>query len=235
MRALAIIPARGGSKRLSGKNIKPLLGRPLLAYAIEAARGARGAARCVVSSDDEEILAIARAIDPQLVLRRPDELAQDDSPSIDAVRHAVAELEAAGEAHFDATVIIQATNPLVLPEDIDRCLAQVAAGADSAVTVRSVGPLHPAKLKRLRDGWVEPYFPSAAEIEGTRGQDLDAAYVRTGSVYATSRAVLDRNSLYGDRIAGVAVGRERSADIDDEFDFALAEFLLLRQRAAKTS
>ncbi len=228
MTSLVVIPARGGSKRLPRKNVRLLLGRPLLSYAVDAAMGARLATRCVVSSEDPEVLAIVRAIDPRLALARPPELARDDSPSIDAVRHAVRTLEAAGEGPFDATAIVQATNPLVSSADIDSCLEAVAAGAHSAVTIVPVGPVHPAKLKRLRGNWLEPYFAQAAETEGARGQDLAPAYVRSGSVYATARAVLDRNSLYGERVAGVVVPRDRAVDIDEEVDFVLAEVLLSR-------
>ncbi len=230
MRVLLIIPARGGSKRLPHKNTIPLLGRPLLAYAVDAARRSRLGTRCVVSSDDEQILAFAREIDPSLPLVRPAELARDDSPTIDAIRHAVAFLEGAGEARFDAAVTVQATNPLVVPADIDACIERLAAGADSAVTITRVGPMHPSKFKRVSDGWLVPYFSESVEIPGGRGQDLPDAFLRNGSVYATRREILDRNILYGDRVAGVEVARERFVDIDEPSDLAYAEFLLTRRR-----
>lgn len=227
-RCLAIVPARSGSKRIPQKNTRLLSGRPLVEYAIRATMASAAVTRCVVSSDDPRVLAIAAEIDPALALPRPSEIATDESLTIETVNHALAMLEQGGETYFDATIIVQPTAPLVLASDIDRCVEKVRKGADSAVTITRVGPLHPSKLKCLHDGWLEPYFADAPEKEGTRGQELSPAFLRSGSVYVTRREVLLSGSIYGRRVAGVEVPRERSIDIDDLFDWEIAEFLLTR-------
>src|SRR5690242_10037391 len=116
---LGIIPARAGSKRLPGKNIRPLAGKPLVAWTIDAAREALGIDRFVVSSDSEEVLSIAHRCDPKLPLRRPEALANDTSLAIEYVRHALQELEGRGEGPFSVVVILQPTSPFTLTSDID--------------------------------------------------------------------------------------------------------------------
>lgn len=135
MRVLGIIPARAGSKRLPRKNVRLLGGRPLVLWAIEAARAARAIDRLVVSSDDEEVLELARACDPTLALQRPPELAGDTSPAIDYVRHALRSLEV-DEGRFDAVTILQPSSPFTRAEDIDGTIALLReSGADSAVSI----------------------------------------------------------------------------------------------------
>ena len=119
MRTLGIIPARAGSKRVVEKNLRLLGGKPLVAWAIEAARGARRINRLVVSSDDERVLEIAGGYDPHLPLRRPAEFATDTAPAIDYVRHAMWEVEQAEGVDFDAVAIVQPSSPFTLPADID--------------------------------------------------------------------------------------------------------------------
>ena len=149
LRVLGIVPARAGSQRVPGKNVRLLRGKPLVAWAIEAARGARRLDRLVVSSDDERVLKIARDYDPRLPLRRPGELAGNESLAIDFVRHALTELEAVAQSTFDAVAIVQPSSPFTLPEDIDATIDLLtASGADSAVSVVEVEhALHPAQIR----------------------------------------------------------------------------------------
>lgn len=226
---LGIIPARGQSKRLPRKNLSLLGGKPLLAWAIEAARQARHPSRLIVSSDDAEILALAGNYDQRLPLVRPAELAADDSPAIDYVRHALSTLERDGQVRFDVVVILQATSPFTLPEDIDRTIELLlASGAETAVSVMKVDhAVHPVKLKTMSGDRLLPY------LEEERGRmaaaDLPEVFVRNCSVYATRRAVIESGRIIGDDCRGYVMPRERSLDINESLDLELAEFLLSRQ------
>jgi CMP-N,N'-diacetyllegionaminic acid synthase len=229
VRVLGIIPARGGSKRVPRKNLRPLGGRPLVAWAIDAARAATGLSACVVSSDDDEVLALAAAVAPELALRRPEAISGDRAPAIDYVRHALELLEGeGGHARFDAVCIVQPSSPFTRAEDIDATIALLArTGADSAVTVMKLDhAIHPAKLKTLDGDRLRPYL----EEEGGRMADheLPSLYVRNCSVYVSSRRTIEAGDLIGADSRGHVMPRERSVDINDELDLAFAEFLFAR-------
>ncbi len=227
-RVLAIVPARGGSKRVPRKNLRLLGGTPLVVRAIQAARAARRVARVVVSSDDPEVLALACAVDPALALARPAEISGDFAPAIDYVRHALATLEAAGEPRYDVIAIIQPSSPLTLPEDIDATLELLErSGADSAVTVMKLDhAVHPVKLKVLQGDRLMPY------LEEERGRmaehELPVLYVRNCAVYATRRSAVEAGQIIAADCRGHVMPRERSVDINDELDFKFAEFLLAK-------
>ncbi|HTM54643.1 MAG TPA: acylneuraminate cytidylyltransferase family protein [Pirellulales bacterium] len=225
---MGIIPARRGSKRLPRKNVRPLGGKPLVAWIIEAARLAKRLDRVVVSSDDPEVLQVASTYDRTLPLERPADLATDQSPAIDFVRHAL-ERTASGDQPFDAIAILQPTSPFTLPDDIDRTIELLErSGADSAVTVMRLDhAIHPAKLKSLSGDRLLPY------LEEERGRmaahELPDVYVRNCSVYVTRRATIERGQVIGDDCRAYVMPRERSLDINDEQDFLFAEFLLSKQ------
>jgi CMP-N-acetylneuraminic acid synthetase len=229
-KVLGIVPARGGSKRVPRKNLRLLGGKPLVARSIETALASRRLARVVVSSDDEEVLEIARSYDSSLPLRRPAELSTDTSLAIDFVRHALATLEEAGEGPFDVVAIIQPSSPFTEPEDVDGVLDLLAAGgAESAVSVVEVEhALHPAKLKIMRGDRLLPYF----EEERLRmaAHELPRVFVRNCSVYASRRAVHDAGKILGDDCRGYVMPRERSIDVNDELDWEFAAFLVARKR-----
>jgi CMP-N,N'-diacetyllegionaminic acid synthase len=231
MRVLGIIPARGGSKRVVEKNLRFLGGKPLVAWAIEAACRSKCIDRLVVSSDDERILEIARGYDPRLPLRRPAELATDTALAIDYVRHAMREIEQAEAIVFDAVVIVQPSSPFTLSVDIDATIGLLdASGADTAVSVVEVAhDLHPAKFKVLNGNRLAPYFEE--ERGRMAAHELPHVYVRNCSVYATSRRTIERGQMIGDDCRGYVMPRDRSLDINDERDIAFAEWLLERQSA----
>jgi CMP-N-acetylneuraminic acid synthetase len=226
---LGIIPARGGSKRLPRKNVRLLGGKPLVAWAIEAAQGARRLARLVVSSDDREVLDVARSYESRLALVRPAEISGDEAPAIDYVRHALAELEGAGQGPFDAIVILQPSSPFTLSADIDATVDLLASsGADSAVSVMQLDhAIHPFKMKVLDGNRLLPF------LEEERGRmaahELPEIYVRNCSVYATRRKSVERAQVIGDDCRGYVMPRERSLDINEELDLLFAEFVLSRR------
>lgn len=229
MRVLGIVPARAGSVRVRRKNLRPLGGRPLVEWVIRTARSASTLDRLVVSSDDPDVLALADRLAPGSALIRPPEFATAEAPAIAYVRHALAVEEAAGQL-FDAVAILQPTSPFTEPADIDAAVALLCStGADSVVTVvRVAHDIHPLKLKTLDGDRLLPY------LEEERGRmaeaDLPAVYVRNCAVYVSSRHTIDAGDLLGTDSRGYVMPRERSIDINDEFDFALAELLLNRIR-----
>ncbi len=229
MPTLGIIPARAGSKRLPRKNVLPLAGKPLVCWVIEAARGARSLNRLVVSSDDQEVLTLARGYAENLPLHRPTELAQDTSPAIDYVRHALVELEAAGEGPFDTVVILQPSSPLTRPEDIDAAVDLLEqSGADTAVSVVKLDhAIHPLKLKVMQDDRLLPYLEE--EHGRMAAHELPTLYVRNCAVYATRRHVIDSGQIIGPDCRGYVMPRERSLDINDELDYRFARFMVQEQ------
>ena len=231
MRTLGVIPARGGSKRVPRKNVRPLAGKPLVAWSIECALSARSLSQVVVSSDDDEVLAIARGYDPALALRRPAELSTDLAPAIDYVVHALRSLESAGAPRFDAIAILQPSSPLTWPADVDATVALLeASGADSAVTVMEVDhAFHPLKFKTLAGDRLLPYFED--EKGRMAAHEMPLVYVRNCSVYAARRELVDQGEIIGPDCRGHVMPRGRSIDINDELDWEFARFLCERGHA----
>lgn len=226
MKSLAIVPARAGSKRLPKKNLLNLGGKPLVAWAIEAALAAKRIDLTVVSTDDPGVLAVARGCPGAVAIERPAALAHDESPAIDYVRHVLAVLAAEGEVP-EIVTIIQPSSPLTLPADIDATVALLEeTGADSAVSVMRLDhAVHPVKLKRLDRAThrLDPYW----EDESGRfaAEQLPELYVRNCAVYVTRRTVVERDRILGDDCRGYVMPRERSVDINEWVDYQFARFL----------
>ena len=223
---LGVITARGGSKGIPDKNIKPLGGKSLIAYTIEAARQSVLLTHCIVSTDSEEIADVARAHGGKVPFLRPADLAADHVPHVPVLQHAIRFMEEQEGREFEYVVILQPTSPFRLPEDIDETLRLlIESGAESAVTLVEVANAdHPVKAKRIFDGRVLPY--AMEEPEGARRQDLPTAYRRSGAVYAMRRDTIMTGRLYGENVVGHVVPRERSVDIDEPLDWLKAEWML---------
>lgn len=224
---LALIPARGGSRALPGKNIRPLDGKPLIHYAIDVARAVPTISRVVTSTDSSEIGAVAREHGSE-VLMRPAELARDDTPMLPVVLHALEALEGNTDDRFDAIVLLQPTSPLRTAEDIDASVELLFSS--DADAVMSVYPLqkkfHPARLKLIVNGYVQPYLAGARAV-GKPRQRLSDLYKGNGAIYVVRRStIVEKQSLFGDRVLPYLMPLERSLDIDEEIDFLLAEALL---------
>lgn len=224
---LAVITARGGSKGIPGKNIKELGGKPLIAYTIEAAKKSKLITHLIVSTDDEEIAAVAKQWGAEVPFLRPPELAQDITPHLPVMQHAIDFMEKKLNLTFDYVVIFQPTSPFRTVEDIDGTLQKlITSKADSAVSICEVeSAAHPMKIKKLEGDRVLPYCLD--EPEGARRQDLPIAYKRSSAVYAMRRdLIMKDNRLYGNHIVGHIVSRDRSIDIDTPLDWLKAEYLL---------
>jgi CMP-N-acetylneuraminic acid synthetase len=233
MEVAALICARGGSKGLPGKNIRPLAGRPLIAWAITQARAVPRIGRIIVSTDSEEIAAVARAAGAEVPFMRPQELARDDSPEWLAWRHALNHLREARSAYPDVLIAVPATAPLRAVTDLERCLDEYATGgADVVITVTEAhrNPYF-SMVKRDSGGTVSLVIPSDGAV--FRRQDAPVVYDITPVAYVTSpEFVMTRNGLFEGRVRAVEVPPERAVDIDTLLDFTVAECLLTKAAAA---
>lgn len=232
MRVLGVIPARGGSKGIPRKNIRLLGGKPLIAWTIEAARQSRLLTRVILSTEDEEIAAVGRQWGVEVPFLRPAELAQDDTPTLPVVLHALRELEHRGEK-YDAVCLLQPTAPLRKPEWIDGCIRLLEeTGADAVVTVCRIPEEYHPWWALLRDGEGWLMFSHGRSIPARR-QDLPPAYHREGSVYVTRRRVLmEDGSLYGKKLEGWEVSRDETVNLDSEEDWRRAEQALRNAQGA---
>jgi CMP-N,N'-diacetyllegionaminic acid synthase len=223
---LGLINARAGSKAVPGKNIRPLLGKPLIAYSIEVAKLSLLINRIVVSTDSPEIAKISRDYGAETPFLRPGGLATDNSLQIDSIIHAVDFLENEEGRSYDYVCLLQPTSPVRLSDDIDGVLNQlIASGADSVITVSPVNGFHPLTYYNMNDdGRLEPFMKTSSA--GVIRQDFPDIFWRTGSVYAMRRKNLLSRTLYGTDIRGYVVPSERCANIDEPLDWEIAELLM---------
>jgi len=227
MNILGVIPARGGSKSVPRKNISLLLGRPLIAYTIAAAQNSQRLTRFLVSSDDEEIIAVAKKYGAPVPFVRPDNLATDQAPTLPVVQHAIQWLETEYNFRFDYVVLLQPTTPLRTAADIDAVIEKlVNTGADSVVSVCDVDAYHPARMRRIvGDQLVE--LPIKEPKEMARRQDLEPIYIRNGAVYAVRReVVMEQNSMIGVISRPYVMPVEQSVNIDSPMDMLVAQYLM---------
>ncbi len=230
MKVLGLVVARSGSKGVPGKNLRALAGHPLVGYAVRAGIRAASISSVVISTDDRAIADAARRDGAEAPFLRPPKLARDDSPVLDSILHAVAQLEAAGET-FDAVCVIQPTAPFRCAEEIDRAIRTLEAdpAADSIVALAPVEDLHPRRLRRIVDGEVRQFLEGGGDREGQQRQDHsdERAYRRTGDFYIARVSTLKtKKSLYGDRVLPFDVPAWRAVNIDTEADLLLAEAML---------
>jgi CMP-N-acetylneuraminic acid synthetase len=230
MNSLGVIPARGGSKSVPRKNIALLHGMPLIAYTIEAAQRSHSLTHFVVSSEDPEIIAVAKQYGAPVPFVRPAELATDEAPSLPVVQHAVREMEGLHGITYDIIVLLQPTTPLRQPEDIDAAIRKlVDTGADSVISVCDVGAYHPARMRQIVDDRLVE-LPIREPKEMLRRQDLPPVYIRNGAIYATLRAVvMEQNSMSGKVCRPYIMPEDRSVNVDSKLDLLLAEILLRPQ------
>lgn len=230
MRALAIIPARKGSKRLPGKNLLPIAGKPLVQRAIETTLASKAFARVVVSSDEPDILKLAGGYPGVTPLRRPDELCTDTALAYLYVEHALSVLSSQGEPDFDAVVIIQATSPLVLASDIVGAIDILeSSGADTVVSVSKIDfASHPHKMKLLKGDKLHDYLVDENGV--TAHHQLPDLYVRNGAIYASRSHVFRQHKVIGDDCRAFIMPRHRSIDINDRLDYDFARFLVEKQK-----
>lgn len=228
---LIIIPARGGSKRLPGKNIKPINGKPLISYAITAAKKSKYADRIVVSTDDLKISSVARRYGAEVPFIRPAELASDTASTLSVIQHAVNYFEKNEKIKPDIVVLIQPTNPLILMSDIDGTLEKMIKTKTKTCFSGTEISQRPEWMYKINNG-LPVLFIKNVDTE-KRSQDLPRLAIINGTVYATEYNTLMKKGVIRDdkSLSIYLMPRERSADIDDLFDFEFAEFLLNRKNS----
>lgn len=224
---LAIIPVRGGSKGVPGKNIKLLNGKPLLAYTSEIALESEYLTEVIISTEDTQIIEVAKSLGIKVPFVRPVELAQDDTPTINAIVHALKWYETQN-IFFDAVCLLQVTSPFRTVEFLDKAIEKfIEQGSDSLVSVQKVPHEY------------NPHWTFEANSDGnlkiatgeteiiSRRQDLPTAYHRDGSIYITkTNVILKENSLYGKNIAFIESEPEFYVNIDTMQDWEKAEEMI---------
>lgn len=230
MNTLGIIPARGGKQQLSNKNIRSLLGKPVIAYTILAAQRSSLIDRLVVSTENRNIASIAKQFNVE-VIPRPPELSLDTSPIEDSLRHAVKYLEKEHNYRADIVVQMQANVPLRREGIIDKVIDKLThTDADSVVTIYPVDQ-YPQWMNRMdKDGYLRPFLPLVKEY---RRQDIEQMYLLDGAVVATKRDILMETvemkgaHLYmGKNILGVIQNKKYTIEIDTLEDLLIAESFL---------
>jgi N-acylneuraminate cytidylyltransferase len=223
-RVIAIIPARGGSKSVPGKNVRPLRGKPLLAWSIEVARQVSEIDRIIVSTDTAEIASVGRSYGAE-VYARPPHLATDEALVIDALKDLLQTLRAEGETP-EWVMLLEPTCPLRTPEDVRDCLKLVAQGSYDSVATFKDAELNPHRAWRIVDGVPEVFI--AGGVPWLPRQKLPKAYQLNGAVYIFRANLLakEASSLLVGKVGAVLMPRDRSQDIDDSVDFTIVEALL---------
>jgi CMP-N-acetylneuraminic acid synthetase len=231
LKVLAVIPARGGSKGLPGKNLKLLRGYPLIYYMIKYALASKYISKVVLSTDDEKIAEVGRKYGAEVPFLRPEELATDTIPLNPVLQHAMAYYDSF-EWRADAVLSLQPTSPLITTEIIDSTIELLFnTGCDSVVTVSEIKHGHPYRAKKMHhDGRLENF---CTEFDGEKfinRQERPPAYAYNGAIYLRRREVVEnwneKDMGLGKDCRGLVIGHEYAVNIDEEFDLKLAEFLL---------
>jgi CMP-N-acetylneuraminic acid synthetase len=232
MRVLGVVTARGGSKGLPGKNLRPLAGKPLIAHTIDTARDSKAFDRVILSTDDDAIAAAGRSRGCEVPFMRPADLALDETPHLPVLQHAIEWLRVNDSYTPDAVMILQPTSPLRRAQDIVESIAMLEqSGADSVVSVSEV-PAHYNPMRTLRiDGQgIATLLVSGEPVRRriNRRQDMPAAWTMNGAIYLFRTSVLTaaEPSLYGNRTAAYVMPPEFGISIDSLDDWNHAEHAL---------
>ncbi len=220
---LAIIPARGGSKRLPRKNVLNLCGKPLLAHTIEAGLNSEHIDKVIVTSDDNEILEISEEFGADIIKRPPD-LASDTAMTFDAIKHCIENIE----EKYDYIVLLQATSPLRNSKNIDEAIELLETkNADAVLSVCKMDH-SPLWSNTLSDSLSMSDFLKD-EVLNKRSQDLEEYYRLNGAIYIckTDKLLKEKSFFLKKNIFAYKMDRESSVDIDEKIDFKIAEFLMM--------
>lgn len=221
---LAVVPARGGSKGIPKKNVKLIAGKPLIAWSIEAALNSKYIDRVIVSTDCEEIATVSRKHGAEVPFLRPAELASDEASGTDVVVHAVQSVDAA-----DIVVLLQPTSPLRTTNDIDDSIELFIRQGGAPVVSVTEAREAPHWMFAIKGGRLERAINGSASIPATR-QELPTYYTLNGAIYiASSQRLCNHESYLTPETVPFKMPVERSVDIDEMFDFFVAEKLLEAQ------
>lgn len=225
MKILYFIPARGGSKGLPGKNIKPLHNKPMIAYSIEAALECGHLGKVMVNTDDPAIAEVAKTFGAEVPFLRPAELAADTSATLDVLLHTLDHYEKQGE-QFDLVMVLQPTSPLRTALDIDAAIELMETKKAEAIVSVCENEHHPLWSNSLpADGSMRDFMRK--EVKGKNRQELPPSYRLNGAIYLSTPAAIRKHKgfLHNGTYAYV-MPQDRSVDIDHLIDFHLASLLL---------
>ena len=224
---LAIIPARGGSKGIPKKNIRDLAGKPLIAWTIEECKKSKYIDRFILSSDNEEIINVARQWGCEVPFIRPPELAQDDTPGNDVIVHALHWFNVNEEKKYDFFVLLQPTSPLRKQTHIDSAIKLFAENKDanSLVSVSEVNE-HPFWMKKIdENGYLQDFIDKKENV--TRRQDLPKVLSLNGAIYISEiSSFIEEPNFYSGNCLGFKMDKKSSLDIDTMLDFEFANSIL---------
>lgn len=229
MRVTAFIPSRAGSKGVPRKNVRPLDGKPVIAYSIEAALKSPEISQVVVTTNCEETKAIAKDY-PVIIIDRPSELAEDSTPTYPVIEHAIQVLELQQQNTPDLVLLLQCTSPLRTATHISEALTLFSnPNVNAVVSVIEVGDEHPARMYHLsQEGRLEPLD---ADKERIRRQDLPKLFRRNGAIYAMRYQEFNRQgTMIAKNATAYVMPLDVSVNIDTELDFVIADVLLSRMR-----
>ncbi|MBT4764491.1 acylneuraminate cytidylyltransferase family protein [bacterium] len=228
MKYIVLICARGGSKGLPGKNIKPLNGIPLIGWSINIAKQIDRVSRIIVSTDSEEIAKVALKYGAEVPFMRPKDLAQDDSPEWLVWRHAIKYVESHEGEDIDAIVVLPVTAPLRSVKDVDTCIDLFEeGGVDSVITV-SEANRSPYFNMTVNDDSGYASLVISPENQIIRRQDAPEVFDMTTVAYVVNtNAVKLSNGVFKGKVKSIVIPQERSIDIDTLLDFKIAECLIL--------
>ena len=224
LKVLGIIPARGGSKGIPGKNIKKLHGKPLIFYTINEVKKSKFLDFVVVSTEDKKIEKITQKYGV-VVVKRPKKLSTDSSTSISVLKHAIINLKKTKKFIPDIIVVLQPTSPLRNAADIDGAIKKfLHLKCDSVISMTKVSSL-PYWIYELRGNIAKNIIKKPKKIH--RRQDSQKFYQINGAVYVTSKnMIMNHNTIFGKKISAYIMPQERSVDLDTMIDFKLAEILM---------
>jgi CMP-N-acetylneuraminic acid synthetase len=227
MKTFAFIFARGGSKGVPGKNIRDLGGMPLLAYSIIMAKNIDEISRVFVSTDDQDIAYIGSKYGAEII-KRPSNLAQDNSPEWFAWLHAIEWLEDQ-EIFFDRFISLPTTSPLRNKDDVIKCLNLLDKETDVVVTITNSSRSPYFNMVSKKDGYIKLLMES--EQNFSRRQDVPLVYDMTTVAYVARPNFIKNNSkVFDGRVKAALIPKERAVDIDDEMDFKIAEMLIKEEQ-----
>jgi CMP-N-acetylneuraminic acid synthetase len=228
---LALIPARGGSKGVPRKNLRLLHGQPLIAHSIRTGLSCPSISEVVVTTEDEEIANVARSFGAAIPFMRPRSLASDETAMEPVIQHAITELEALRQVRVDVVVLLVPTNPFRTADDVEAGIKiLLETGADSVVSlVEEDYPI--AWLQTIVDGKVLPRFPDCNEVH--RRQEAPKVFKRNDGFFIFTReTIMDRGVVQGPDTRPYMMEPLCSIDIDNEWDFHLAELLISERTPA---
>ena len=225
---LGLIPARGGSKGLPGKNIKPMLEKPLIAWTIEQAKHSKYIDTTIVSTDDQKIAEVSKKYGVRVPFMRPSELATDEASTFGVITHALDYLRQKGES-FDYLALLEPTSPLRKLTDIDNAIKELIDKEDVADSLVSIGKItleHPCLVKQVdRRGFMESFYKT--DVQFKRRQDLPVAYFPYGVIYLSKISALKKyKTFYQNKLIPYIIERWQNYEVDDKVDLFVIERIM---------